>query len=79
MKYKYSKVDEDNLKWFENDMSRATLSEIELRRGKLRGMSPFKIIFKYPISVIAGENGSGKSTLLAMAACAQEPAGEFPA
>ena len=70
MKYKYSKVDEDNLKWFENDMSRATLSEIELRRGKLRGMSPFKIIFKYPISVIAGENGSGKSTLLAMAACA---------
>ncbi|MCF8130360.1 MAG: ATP-binding protein, partial [Deltaproteobacteria bacterium] len=70
MKYKYSKIDIDNLKWFKNDMSRATLSKIELLRGKLRGINRFEIEFDYPISAIAGENGSGKSTLLAMAACA---------
>jgi predicted ATPase len=70
MKYKYSKVDEDNRKWFANDMSKATLSEIGLRQGVLRGVHPFNIEFTYPISVIAGKNRSGKSTILAMAACA---------
>ena len=57
MKYKYSKGDKDNLKWFENDMSRAMLSKIELRRGKLRGMNPFEIVFKYPISAIEHKRG----------------------
>ncbi len=70
MKYRYSKVDNDNIKWFANDMSKATLSEIELRKGILRGLHPFHLIFNYPISVIAGQNGSGKSTILALAACA---------
>jgi len=68
--YKYSQVDYDNLKWFANDMSVASLSEMELRHGSLRGLSDFHIKFTYPISVIAGRNRSGKSTILAMAACA---------
>ena len=70
MKYNYSKVDTDNLKWFANDMSRASLSEIHLREGTLRGVNKFHIEFNYPISVIAGRNSSGKSTILALAACA---------
>ena len=37
MKYNYSKTDTDNLKWFANDMSRASLSEIDLREGTIRG------------------------------------------
>ena len=70
MKYKYSQVDKDNMAWFENDMTKASLSELALHRGNLRGLSPFYINFTYPISVIAGLNRSGKSTILAMAACA---------
>lgn len=70
MKYKYSKIDTDNLKWFANDMSKASLTEISIRKGSLRGLGNFKIEFEYPISVIAGKNGSGKSTILALAACA---------
>jgi energy-coupling factor transporter ATP-binding protein EcfA2 len=70
MKYKYSQVDKDNMAWFEHDMTKATLSEIGLHRGNLRGLSSFHIKFTYPISVIAGLNRSGKSTILAMAACA---------
>ena len=70
MKYKYSKIDYDNLDWFANDMSRASLTEIDLREGTIRGLSKFLIEFNYPISVIAGRNGSGKSTILALAACA---------
>jgi energy-coupling factor transporter ATP-binding protein EcfA2 len=70
MKYRYSQSDKDNSKWFEEDMSQATLSELTLERGTLRGVGPFHMQFTYPISVIAGENRSGKSTILAMVACA---------
>jgi predicted ATPase len=70
MKYLYSQVDKDNLTWFANDMSVATLSEVALIRGRIRGLHPFDIKFTYPISVIAGRNRSGKSTVLAIAACA---------
>ncbi len=70
MKYKYSKIDKDNLNWFANDMSKATLTEIEIRKSSLRGLSNFHIKFDYPISVISGKNGSGKSTVLALATCA---------
>ena len=70
MKYKYSQLDCHNLKWFANDMSKATLTEIQITKGSIRGLKDFHIIFDYPISVIAGKNGSGKSTVLALAACA---------
>lgn len=70
MKYRYSHIDQRNLKWFSKDVTRSSLMKIELRRGKLRGLSPFEIHFQYPLSVIAGKNGSGKSTVLALAACA---------
>lgn len=70
MKYRYSAIDNNNLKWMSRDNSCATLSAIHLKEGKLRGLAPFRIDIAYPISAIAGENGSGKSTFLAMAACA---------
>lgn len=70
MAYNYSKVDEDNLSWFPNDPSKASLLAIELGHGNLRGLRPFEMHLKYPITAIAGRNGSGKSTILAMAACA---------
>lgn len=70
MKYKYSYIDQKNLKWFQNDVNKVTLISILLRKGHIRGLNPFEMAFKYPISVIAGKNGSGKSTILALAACA---------
>jgi len=70
MGYKYSKVDEDNKKWFKVDIMAKSLMEIELFKGNLRGLKPCKMRMEYPISVIAGKNGSGKSTLLALACCA---------
>lgn len=70
MKYRNSHVDRRNLNWFKNDETRATLFNIVLQKGKLRGLSPCSMNFQYPISAIAGKNGSGKSTLLALAACA---------
>lgn len=69
MKYRESKLDKDNRNWFENDFSKQTLASIHLCSGELRGLSPFKLEFKYPISAIAGKNGSGKSTLIGIAAC----------
>jgi predicted ATPase len=69
MKYRESKLDNDNRKWFENDNSRQTLASVQLDKGTLRGLTPFILQFKYPITAIAGKNGSGKSTLLGIAAC----------
>jgi hypothetical protein len=70
VKYLYSQVDRDNLRWFSRDMNVQSLTEIHLKEGQLRGLGPFGIVFTYPISAIAGKNRSGKSTILAMAACA---------
>lgn len=70
MRYLYSQVDKDNVKWFANDISVASLRKITLGIGCLRGLSDFEIALTYPISVIAGTNRSGKSTILAIAACA---------
>ena len=44
------------------------LSEIALTG--LRGMDALRVIFDYPVSVVAGGNASGKSTVLFAAACA---------
>ena len=44
------------------------LSEIRLRG--IRGIDDLRVIFDYPVSVIAGGNASGKSTVLFAAACA---------
>lgn len=52
------------------DNSVATLLEIKLTQGSLRGIRGLNLSFKYPISAVAGRNTSGKSTVLAIAACA---------
>jgi len=70
VKYQYSQVDKDNFDWFANDVTVASLTEVSIEIGNLRGLNTSKIEFKYPISVIAGRNRSGKSTILAMVACA---------
>ena len=49
------------------------LSEISLTG--LRGMDGLRVIFDYPVSVIAGGNASGKSTVLFAAACAYKVPG----
>ena len=36
----------------------------------LRGLSDLRVVFDYPVSVIAGANATGKSTVLFAAACA---------
>ena len=69
MTYRYSNIDNNNIRWFTKDDSKATLLSIETRR-KIRGLKDIKIEFKYPITAIAGRNGSGKTTALALAACA---------
>lgn len=69
MAYKYSSDDRNNLNWFNQDNTVATLKSISLNSGSLRGLSSFSITFNYPITAIAGTNGSGKSTILAMASC----------
>jgi len=69
MKYRESKLDQDNRNWFQHDNSKQSLAAIDLHYGELRGLSPFYVSFKYPITAIAGKNGSGKSTLLGIAAC----------
>ena len=70
MTYRYSYIDNNNIKWFTKDESKATLLSIEISRGEIRGLKNIKIEFKYPITAIAGRNGSGKTTALALAACA---------
>ena len=39
----------------------------------IRGIEDLRIIFDYPVSVIAGGNATGKSTVLFAAACAYKP------
>lgn len=70
MRYKESEIDRKNFNWFGNDNTCATLNDIKLMRGSIRGLYPFMVTFSYPTSAFAGENGSGKSTLLAISACA---------
>ena len=70
MGYSYSSTDKRNIAWMPTDHSVATLIKLRLIEGTIRGLTPFALDFKYPISAIAGENGTGKSTLLAIAACA---------
>jgi len=69
MSYKYSNLDNDNLEWFPNDNSCATLKTIKVI-GQIRGLRKITIDFQYPITAIAGRNGSCKTTVLAIAACA---------
>lgn len=42
----------------------------EIRLTGLRGLDELRVIFDYPVSVVAGANASGKSTVLFAAACA---------
>ena len=77
MTYRYSDIDNNNIKWFTKDESKATLLSIELPVGEIRGLKNIKIEFKYPITAIAGRNGSGKTTVLALAACAYHNKGDF--
>ncbi|MBM0743374.1 AAA family ATPase [Phormidium sp. CLA17] len=70
MAYNYSKLDEDNLKWFPNDNSCATLRTIKVLHGQIRGLRKATVDFCYPITAIAGCNGSCKTTVLALSACA---------
>ena len=44
------------------------LAEIHLQG--IRGMDDLRVVFDYPVSVIAGGNASGKSTVIFAAACA---------
>ena len=80
MSYRYSNTDNKNVTWMKRDDTVATLLQIRLAQGTLRGLHPFSLKLEYPISAIAGENGAGKSTLLAIAACAyhNRPDGYLP-
>ena len=49
------------------------LSEIYL--DGIRGLDDLRVLFDYPVSVIAGGNATGKSTVLFAAACAYEVPG----
>ena len=42
----------------------------EIRLDGLRGLDDLRVVFDYPVSVIAGANATGKSTVLFAAACA---------
>ena len=44
----------------------------------IRGVTDLRIIFDYPVSVIAGGNATGKSTVLFAAACAYKPPDSGP-
>ena len=41
-----------------------------IRLDGIRGIDDLRVVFDYPVSVIAGGNASGKSTVLFAAACA---------
>ena len=49
------------------------LTEIHLKG--IRGIDSLRVVFDYPVSVIAGGNASGKSTVLFAAACAYKVPG----
>ena len=49
------------------------LTEVHLRG--IRGIDDLRVVFDYPVSVIAGVNASGKSTVLFAAACAYKVPG----
>ena len=42
----------------------------EIRLDGIRGFKNLRVVFDYPVSVIAGGNTTGKSTVLFAAACA---------
>lgn len=70
MKYRDSQKDKTLRQRFLNDNSHASLRQIYLNAGELRGINALDIRFSYPITAIAGKNGAGKSTILALACCA---------
>jgi len=45
----------------------------EIRLDGIRGFKNLRVVFDYPVSVIAGGNTTGKSTVLFAAACAYRP------
>ena len=47
----------------------------EIRLSDIRGIDSLRVVFDYPVSVIAGGNASGKSTVLFAAACAYKVPG----
>jgi len=47
----------------------------EIRLSGIRGIDDLRVVFDYPVSVIAGGNASGKSTVLFAAACAYKVPG----
>ena len=47
----------------------------EIRLDGIRGFSNLRVVFDYPVSVIAGGNTTGKSTVLFAAACAYKVPG----
>ena len=49
------------------------LTEVHLQG--IRGIGDLRVVFDYPVSVIAGVNASGKSTVLSAAACAYKVPG----
>ena len=48
----------------------------EIRLDGIRGFKNLRVVFDYPVSVIAGGNTTGKSTVLFAAACAYKAVGE---
>lgn len=47
----------------------------EIRLDEIRGLKDLRVVFDYPVSVIAGGNATGKSTVLLAAACAYKVPG----
>lgn len=47
----------------------------EIRLSGIRGIDDLRVMFDYPVSVVAGGNASGKSTVLFAAACAYKVPG----
>ena len=47
----------------------------EIRLDGIRGFNNLRVVFDYPVSVIAGGNTTGKSTVLFAAACAYKVPG----